>query len=40
MSNGLKIMILTNYQQFIVIEAHNFLFGQSVIDAFADNQIK
>jgi hypothetical protein len=40
MSNGLKIMILTNYQQILVIEAHNFLFGQSVLEAFADAQVK
>jgi len=40
MSNGLKIMVLTNHQQIIVIEAHNFLFTQSILDAFVDAQIK
>lgn len=32
MSNGLKIMILTNYEQIIVIEANNLLFSQSIRD--------
>ena len=30
MSNGLKLMILTTDEQVIVIEAHNFLFGQDL----------
>ena len=32
MSNGLKIMILTNYGKLVVIEAHNFIAGQNVKD--------
>lgn len=39
MSNGLKIMILTNYEQIIFIEAHNFLFSQNIPDILASTQI-
>jgi hypothetical protein len=39
MSNGLKIMILTNYDQIIFIEAHNFLFSQNIHDILAAAQI-
>lgn len=40
MSNGLKIMILTNYQQVIIIEAHNFQFSQGIVDAFVVAQLE
>jgi hypothetical protein len=30
MSNGLKVMLLTTHGKLVVIEAHNFIAGQSV----------
>ena len=30
MSNGLKIILLTNYGRIAIVEAHNFISGQSV----------
>ena len=34
MSNGLKLMILTNHSHIMVIEAHNFLFSQQISELF------
>ena len=38
-SNGLKIMILTNYEQVIFIEGHNFLFSQSIPDVLTSSNL-
>lgn len=38
-SNGLKIMILTNYEQVIFIEGHNFLFSQNIPDILAASNL-
>lgn len=38
-SNGLKIMLLTNCEQIIFIEAHNFLFAQGIHDVLATSPL-
>jgi len=38
MSNGLKIIILTNLNQVIVIDSHNYLFSQKIENMILNSQ--